>query len=258
MSHQHWDTTLYDNKHAFVANYGDDVLNLLAPQAGETILDVGCGTGQHVAKIHALGAAALGLDNSADMIAKARATHPGLLFTQANIAALDPLLAKQYAGAFDAVFSNATLHWVTDAEAAVRSMSAAIKPGGRFVVEFGGHGNVQGIADAVRTALHDVTGRELRHGWYFPTIGQYAGLLEAHGLAVGAAWLFDRPTRLEGADGMRNWILMFGGGMFGDITDPALKDAVATRAEARLFATHFRDNTWYADYRRIRVSAIKR
>ncbi len=257
MMKQQWDTALYEGNHAFVAKYGDEVLDLLAPKAGETILDVGCGTGHHVAKIHERGAVAIGLDSSADMIAKARANYPDLLFTQADIAALNPTLAKQYAGAFDAIFSNATLHWVSDADAAVRAMSAALKPGGRFVVEFGGHGNIQGIAEAVRAALREVTGRDLQHRWFFPTIGRFAGLLETHGLETSAAWLFDRPTRLEGADGMRNWILMFGGGMFGDIDDPAIKASVAARAEARLFAAHFRDGAWYADYRRIRVIAQK-
>jgi trans-aconitate methyltransferase len=251
MATQTWNTALYDGKHAFVAKFGEDVLALLTPQAGETILDVGCGTGGLAAQIAACGATVLGLDPSPDMIAKARAAHPQLMFIQKSITDLDE------APTFDAIFSNATLHWVSDAAGAVNAMARALKPGGRFVAEFGGFGNIAGIAAAVRAALLEITGRDVAHGWYFPTIGQYATLLEAHGLATGSAWLFDRPTPLEGADGMRNWITMFGGGLFGDITDADVKQRAIDLAEARLFKTHFRDNTWFADYRRIRIVAKK-
>jgi trans-aconitate methyltransferase len=251
MQNQTWNTALYDGKHAFVAKFGEDVLALLAPKPGETILDVGCGTGSLTAKIAECGATVIGLDSSAEMIAKARAEHPDMLFVERSITAFDE------PPTFDAIFSNATLHWVTDAAGAVRAMARALKPGGRFVAEFGGHGNIGGIAQAVRAALNEITGRDIPHGWYFPTVGEYAALLEQHGLAVSAAWLFDRPTRLDGADGMRNWITMFGGGLFTGVSDPEIKKRAIDLAEARLFATHFKDNAWYADYRRIRVVAAK-
>jgi trans-aconitate methyltransferase len=253
MPNQTWNTALYDGKHAFVARYGEDVLAMLAPQAGETILDVGCGTGGLTAKIAECGATVIGLDSSPEMISKARAEHPSIVFVERSITAFDE------PPTFDAIFSNATLHWVADAAGAARAMAGALKPGGRFVVEFGGHGNIAGIADAVRAALVEVTGKERAsaHNWYFPTVGQYAALLEANGLAVSAAWLFDRPTRLEGAEGMRNWITMFAGGLFDGVSDIDVKRRAIDLAEARLFNTHFKDNTWYADYRRIRVAATK-
>lgn len=250
---QTWNTQLYDGKHGFVAKYGEEVLGLLDAQAGEAILDVGCGTGHLTAKIAERGATVLGLDSSADMIAQARASYPALLFSRADIVAFDQPKA------FDAVFSNATLHWVRDAEGAARAISNALKPGGRFVAEFGGAGNIAGIAEAVRAALRETTGQEVPHSWYFPTIGEYAAVLENQKLTVHAAWLFDRPTPLDGADGMRNWISMFGGGLFAgavSLTDD-VKRRVIDLAEARLFATHFRNGQWFADYRRIRVVAVR-
>jgi trans-aconitate methyltransferase len=206
------------------------------------------------AKIAEAGATAIGLDSSAEMIAKARATYPNILFIEKSIVAFDE------APTFDAIFSNATLHWVTDAAGAVRAMAKALKPGGRFVVEFGGKGNIGSIAEAVQDALQALTGRTIAHGWYFPSIGKYSMLLEQHGLEVTAAWHFDRPTPLDGPDGMRNWISMFGGGLFGASgeIDSDTRQRAIERAEARLFATAFRDNIWYADYRRIRVCAVKR
>ena len=135
-------------------------------------------------------------------------------------------------------------------------MAKALKPGGRFVVEFGGRGNIGGIAHAVRAAISEVLARDVAHSWYFPSISDYTGLLEKHGLAVSAAWLFDRPTPLEGADGMRNWITMFGGGMFARYHRRARQRIIET-AEAKLFPTHFKDGRWHADYRRIRVIASK-
>lgn len=250
---QTWDAKLYDGKHGFVAKYGEDLLSLLAARPGETILDAGCGTGTLTAKIAESGATVIGLDISIDMIARARETCPGLLFTHGDIAAFS------HPNTFDAVFSNATLHWVRDAAGAARAMYAALKPGGRLVAEFGGAGNIAGIADAVRAALRDVTGADVPHNWYFPSVGEYAGLLEAHGFEVRAAWLFDRPTPLDGADGMRTWINMFGGGLFPNVAAPTdeIKRRVIDLAEARLFKTHFRDGQWFADYRRIRVVASK-
>ncbi len=248
MAHQTWNTALYDGKHNFVSKYGEEVLALLAPQPGENILDVGCGTGDLSAQIAAAGATVTGLESSAEMIARAREKHPALRFIQQDITAfIQP-------GAFDAAFSNATLHWVANAGGAAAAISAALKPGGRFVAEFGGAGNMRGVTQAVSAALLELTGHAHSHQWYFPTIGEYSALLEAHGFEVNAAWLFDRPTPLDGPDGMRNWITMFAGGMFSGV-DESVKAKALDMAEARLFNSHCKDGLWFADYRRIRVVA---
>jgi trans-aconitate methyltransferase len=134
-----WNANLYQDKHRFVWQYGEDLLQLLNPQAGELILDLGCGTGQLTEKISQFGAEVLGVDNSATMIEKARENYPHLRFEVADARNL------QIDQPLDAVFSNATLHWIKEPEAAIASIHQALKLGGRFVAEFGGKGNIQHI-----------------------------------------------------------------------------------------------------------------
>ncbi len=248
---QKWNPALYDTKHAFVAKYGEALVDLLAPKQGEHILDLGCGTGHLTKQIADCGALVVGMDNSPDMVAAAQHAYPSIAFVQAD--ATDFHFEQQ----FDAVFSNATLHWVKPPQSAVQCIANALKSGGRFVVEFGGHGNVANIARAVQVALCDMTGEDKSHNWFFPSIGEYTSMLEAHDFEVQAAWLFDRPTPLEGEDGMLNWIRMFGGGMLRGVpTD--ITTRVTALAERTLELTNYKDDQWFADYRRIRVMAVKK
>ncbi|MGL4549654.1 MAG: class I SAM-dependent methyltransferase [Gemmataceae bacterium] len=227
-----WDAGLYDGKHDFVWRLGDSLVELLAPRPGERILDLGCGTGHLTAKIAEAGAEVVGLDPSAAMLATARQAYPRLTFVEGD--------ARGFAlGAFDAVFSNAALHWVRPPEAAVRAVAAALKPGGRFVAEFGGKGNVAAIAAAYGAGLPD---------WYFPGVAEYAALLEGHGLEVRFATLFDRPTPLDGEAGLRDWVRQFA---------PAVPEAEYGRVEAAARHALWRDGRWVADYRRLRVVAVK-
>jgi trans-aconitate methyltransferase len=246
-----WDSSLYDRKHAFVTRYGEGVLELLAPEPGERILDVGCGTGHLTKKIAEAGAAVVGLDSSAEMIETARASYPEIEFVVADAADF------AFDEGFDAVFSNAALHWVHPPEQAVICLSRALKAGGRLVAEFGGKGNVAKITNALQQAIREMTQAETTHGNYFPSVGEYATLLERHGLEVGSAWLFDRLTKLEaGEDGLADWIRMFRGKMMAAVPDE-LKPAVIERVEARLRAELFIDGSWHVDYRRLRVVARK-
>lgn len=246
-----WDAESYDRKHAFVFEYGEGVLSLLAPQPGERILDVGCGTGHLTSRIAASGARVIGIDSSAEMIEAARAGYPGIEFLLADAADFS------FAEPFDAVFSNAALHWVERAEDAVVCMSRALKDGGRFVVEFGGHGNIARIATALERAIREVLGREVSARNYFPRIGEYASLLERHNLEVRTAQLFDRPTRLEGGEeGMRNWIAMFRGHLLEGASE-ADREEILRRVEQELRPALFGDGEWQADYRRLRITAIK-
>ncbi|HEY1376794.1 MAG TPA: methyltransferase domain-containing protein [Gemmataceae bacterium] len=248
---QTWDAGLYDAKHAFVTEHGRSLIDQLAPQLDERVLDLGCGTGDLTDAIAASWALAVGLDSSPEMLAAARAKYPNLEFVQgdaADFAFVEP---------FDAVFSNAALHWVPDAEGAVRSIAAALKPGGRFVAEFGGRGNIRAIIDGVRRAAAVVAGLDVWHRWYFPSVGEYAGLLERHGLEVRFAALLDRPTPLADADrGLRTWLTMFWADLL-DAVPADGRDAVIGRAEELLRPNLFRDGTWVADYRRLRVVAVK-
>lgn len=246
-----WNAALYDRKHAFVFEYGKDVLSLLTPKPGERILDVGCGTGHLTKSIADAGAAVVGIDSSAEMIAKAKESYPDIAFQVAD--------ARDFAfpEPFDAVFSNAALHWVLEPERAVVSMANALRPGGRFVIEMGGKGNVGRILTALETAMRALAGVEVSARNYFPSIGEYTPLLEKHGLDIEQAWLFDRPTPLDdGENGVRNWLTMFRGSVFDGLSDD-LKEAVLSSVETTLHPELFADGNWTADYRRLRITARK-
>ena len=174
-----WDAELYDDKHSFVSQLGADVVELLSPQSGEHILDLGCGTGPLTSKIATSGAEVLGIDSASTMIEQARENYPHLQFEVADGANLS------FTEQFDAVFSNAALHWIKQPEEAVASVWRSLKPGGRFVAEFGGKGNVKLIIAAIDNVIRaaDPAVNAL-NPWYFPSIGEYGTLLEQQGLQL--------------------------------------------------------------------------
>jgi trans-aconitate methyltransferase len=249
-----WDAARYQDQHSFVWRYGANLIELLNPQPGDHILDLGCGTGQLTAEIAQSGAEVIGLDKSDEMLAEARKNYPHLAFVSGDAAGFrfpDSPLSKP----FDAVFSNAALHWVKDAEGAIESIAQALRPGGRFIAEFGGKGNIASVLAALRGVLGP--GADQQSPWYYPSVGQYATLLERHGFEVGTASLFDRPTPLEGEDGLENWLRMF-------ITPNYLRHYSADRADdilqqlvRHLRRSLYREGIWTVDYRRLRVVAIK-
>jgi trans-aconitate methyltransferase len=247
-SGQRWDPALYDARHSFVYKAVADLLELLAPQAGERIVDLGCGTGPLTAQIAERGAQVLGLDSSAEMIRQAQQNFPALEFRVADATSFAVDQPR------DAVFSNAVLHWVHPPAAAVRAIAAALRPGGRFVAEFGGHGCVAGVISAATRAL---AGADVRSQWFFPSVGEYTPLLEANGFEVRFATLFDRPTPLdEGAQGLRNWLRMFAGSYFAAL-DEQQREATFRAVEDELRPTMWQGDRWVVDYRRIRVVAVK-
>lgn len=227
-----WDAEQYDARHHYVSDYGASLVNLLEPKPGERILDFGCGTGRLTHEIAERGAEVTGIDNSPEMIAQARSKHPDL-----NFELVDGLTYRPRAP-FDAVFSNAVLHWVKPPEAAVESIAAALKPGGRLVVEFGGKGNTRSIAEAVG-----------QHPWYYPSIGEYASLLESRGVEVVTAALFPRPTAVEGETGLRDWLRMFCSSFIAEERIPELERSLRPKL--------YRDGSWYIDYVRLRIIARK-
>jgi trans-aconitate 2-methyltransferase len=247
-----WDASLYQSRHAFVYEFGKGLVELLAPQRGERVLDLGSGTGQLAGEIAARGATVVGLDQSAEMVAQARANFPGIRFDEGDARSftLDQPV--------DAVFSNAVLHWVKPAGAAVDCVWRALKPGGRFVAEFGGHGNVRVICAAIRGAMEEAGNYsfDALTPWYYPTIAEYAGELQRRGFDVTFATLFDRPTPLEGDAGMRNWVRMFGG-VFLKAVPPEGHERFFESIERRTRPALHRDGKWHADYRRLRVVAYK-
>lgn len=250
-----WDADDYDDDHGFVHEYGQSLVEWLDPKPGARVLDLGCGTGHLTAEIDgAVGEAgdAVGIDQSAEMVAAAREEHSGPTFRQADARAFTA------AEPFDAVFSNAALHWIPGGEqdAVLDSVADALAPGGRFVAELGGVGNVERITTAALAEL-DERGYDRDHPWYFPSVGTYATRLESHGFEVRRAVLFDRPTDLDGTDGLRNWLGMFGDSLLADLTETE-REAVLAGTEDRLRDDLYDPDaaTWTADYRRLRFVAV--
>jgi len=240
-----WDTELYEARHNFVWRMGEDVVELLAPRGGERILDLGCGPGQLTHKISESGADVVGLDSSPSMIGQARQNFPNLRFVLQDAASLT------FDNEFDAVFSNAALHWMLDPAAVVRGVAKALKPGGRFVAEMGGKGNIQTIVSAIHEVVSQYHPLPASRQ-YYPSVSEYTGILEAHGLEVRMAQLFDRPTPLEGEAGMENWIKQFKDYYFEGLPGTAFVEVVE-RLRPKLYTAQ----GWQADYRRLRFVAVK-
>ena len=233
MASKDWDVERYEASHSYVWNFGRGVLDWLAAQSGERILDAGCGAGQLTSEIAAAGASVLGIDAAPSMVAQARQNFPKLDF------ALADLTTFHTDKPFDAVFSNAVLHWVRPPQEAANRLAAALRVGGRLVVEFGGHGNVARIQNALG---------EHRAPWFFPSIAEYGAILESAGLEPVQAILFDRPTRVEGDHGLDDWLQMY---------VPSLPVAVRQAAVEQLKPDMFASGVWTLDYRRLRIEARK-
>jgi len=253
-----WDPRLYDDRHAFVWKHGASLVELLAPQAGERILDLGCGTGHLTAQIAEAGAEVIGIDASAAMVDEARrnfAGRPRLRFelADARTFACSPELAGEV-GSFDAVFSNAVLHWVRPPDDAVRNIRAVLKPGGRFVAEFGGRGNCARVIEALRSALSEFASEDRLPPWYYPSVAEYSTLLEREGLETVTALLFERPTKLAGSAGLRDWARMFATDAVAAVPEPS-REEFFRRVESIAGPALFQQGDWFADYHRLRIVA---
>jgi trans-aconitate methyltransferase len=251
MKAKEWDAELYEARHGFVWRLGEGVVEFLNPQPGERILDLGCGTGQLTSKIAASGAEVVGLDASPAMIGQARQNYPRLRFMLADARAM------KFENEFDAVFSNAALHWMLDRAGVAAGIARALQKDGRFVAEFGGKGNIRLIERAIESvAARYHAGQVPEKRTYFPALGEYASLLEEYGLEVRFAQLFDRPTPLEGEDGMANWVRQFKWFYFEGLQPGQQKEALAEVIE-ELRPSLWSTQGWHVDYRRLRVSAVK-
>lgn len=250
-----WDANLYDSKHAFVSKLGSDLIDLLAPQKGEDILDLGCGTGDLAKKLSDFGATVTGVDQSENMIHNAKNKYPDIQFIVQDAVNLD------YQYEFDAVFSNATLHWVKQPKQALQSIFNGLRHRGRFVAEFGGKGNVKTITNEMINEIKNFGFEyKMEHfPWYFPSIGEYTSLMEDVGFEVVFAQLFERPTSLKGENGLKNWFEMFGSSLFEGIPE-TVKTQIITNVEQRLIPAIYNQESqcWEADYRRIRVIGMKK
>jgi trans-aconitate methyltransferase len=243
-----WNADLYKEKHAFVFQYGNSVVEWLEPKEGENILDLGCGTGELTAQIAASGATVTGIDSSASMIQNARQHFPDIKFVVADATSFT--LPQQ----FDAVFSNATLHWIRQKEKVLDRIHQHLVPGGRLVLEMGGKGNVDDIMGAVDKAMKN-HGYTFKPFWYFPSVGEYTSLLEEYDFRVNQVQYFDRETELaDPENGIVEWLRMFGDNLLEEVP-VAERETILQEAQESLRATNFRDGKWYSKYVRLRIKA---
>jgi SAM-dependent methyltransferase len=245
---QTWDPQAYGQNGAFVHGLAGGVLQWLAPQPGERILDLGCGDGQLTARIASTGAGVVGLDASPQMAAAARAR--GIQVDEGSAERM-PYADRT----FDAVFSNAALHWVRDQDAMLAEVRRVLKPGGRFVAEMGGQGNIAAIRVALMAVMsrHGFDGREDNVN-YYPTPDIYARRLKQHSFKVERIALIPRPTPLA-ENGMGGWLRTFRRGVL-DTLPEAVRETVVDEAVALLEPVlRDEDGNWTADYVRLRFIA---
>ncbi len=248
-----WNANLYNQKHAFVYQFGTSLVEMLGPQQGEHILDIGCGTGELSHQISEHCEEVVGMDQSANMVGQARENYPELTFLELDAASFS--LDRQ----FDAIFSNATLHWVADFRGAILCMYDHLKPGGRMVIEFGGKDNVGAILKALKYSLgqRGYTEQAAFNRWYFPSVGEYTTELEKAGFRVLTAEHYDRPTQLaDNENGIKDWLTMFGKDYLKGVSEEEVDD-ILEEVQASLKPILYQEGKWYADYKRLRIKAIK-
>ncbi len=245
---QRWDPDRYARNARFVAELGTPVVELLEPRPGERLLDLGCGDGALTRSLAEMGVAVVGVDSSPEQVAAAVAS--GL---DARVMSGEAL---EFSGVFDAVFSNAALHWMRDADAVIAGVWRALVPGGRFVGEMGGAGNVARICAALVAAL-DRRGFDgcAAIPWYFPTVEDYRARLERRGFAVRSIALIRRPTPLPGD--MAGWLETFAESFTRALPPAEASAYIAEVVEALRPALRDAEGRWTADYVRLRFAATK-
>lgn len=243
---QPWDSSNYGRHGRFVAELAGSLVDDLKPQSGEAILDLGCGDGVLTSRIAESGARVVGVDSSPDMIAAARGRG-----IDARMVTAESLAFYEE---FDAVFSNAALHWMPDQRVVLDGVWHALKPGGRFVAECGGHGNIA----AIRTAMLAVLGRRgfaqerIECNWFF-SVSEYRAMLENHGFVVEHITLIPRPTSLS--SGMRNWLEIFRRGLLAELASDDREQALDEMVALLKPVLCDREGNWSADYVRLRFRA---
>lgn len=246
---QEWNPALYGQNARYVSQLGAPLLDLLDPRPGERILDLGCGDGVLTRELAERGALVVGVDSSPEMVQAARA-----LGVDARVMDGEELT---FDNEFDAVFSNAALHWMKRPDRVLAGVRRALKLGGRFVGEFGGRGNIETLLEAIQVALAERgLDFESLNPWYFPTAEEYRERLEAHGMEVTFCTLIPRPTPLE--TDLTGWLTVFAGSFLNALS-PSERERflqeVTDRCRSKLFDP---DRGWWVDYVRLRFAAVKK
>ncbi len=248
ISSQTWDPERYARNARFVADLGAPAVELLAPRAGERILDLGCGDGALTAQLAAMGCEVIGVHSSAAQVEAARK-----LGLDARVMDAERL---SFESEFDAVFSNAALHWMRNPDTAIEGVRRALRPGGRFVGEFGGHGNVAKIMKALVDALNrrGIDG-EAAIPWYFPTVEEYSAKLKIAGFSINTIALIPRPTPLPGD--VSGWLETFAGSVTACLPQSERSAYLDEVREALRPLLCDGEGKWAADYVRLRFAAAK-
>ena len=245
---QTWDPERYARNARFVSDLGAPVVELLAPRAGERILDLGCGDGALTETLVAVGCDVVGIDGSAAQVAAAKSRGLDARVMDGERIAFE--------NEFDAVFSNAALHWMKRADAVIAGVWRALRPGGRFVAECGGHGCVATIVRALDESLRR---RGIDAGrlnpWYFPTTEDYATRLEARGFVVRSIALIPRPTPLPGD--ATGWLETFAESFTTALPASERRAFLEEVQETLRPALCDSEGRWTADYVRLRFAATR-
>ncbi len=245
-THQTWSAEGYEKNARFVSDFGGEILSWLGPAPGMRVLDVGCGDGALTRRIADAGAEVVGIDISDELLDAALAR--GLDVRKLSVTHMT------FHASFNAVFSNAVLHWVTQPDRAIERVRAAVKTGGHLVAEFGGHGNIAAIVTGMRAVAARYGGDpSLASPWFYPTDREYAALLEAHGFKVLKIGLFPRQTPLP--TGLSGWLETFRAPFFAQFGERAgaIKAEVEDLLRPALCDTK---GNWTADYVRLRLKAV--
>ena len=247
MSDQSWKPDEYSNHASFVSEHGLPVLELLNPQPDEVILDLGCGDGTLAREIQIFGAKVIGVDSSESMIRSAK--NKGI---EAYVEAGEDI---SFSNQFDAVFSNAALHWMPDYSSVLNGVRRALKSPGRFVGEFGGSGNIACLREAMRDIYESEGFGKYSDPWFFPTPDEYAVALNKAGFSVEYVELIPRPTPL--LTGVKEWLRIFADHLIGNLSTEQTEiflNKIEQKVKPYLYST---SEGWMADYVRLRFEAKK-
>ena len=245
-----WNSTLYDEKHNFVAEYGKGLLEYITDKPNQHILDLGCGTGTLTAQLCAYSEFVTGVDSSVDMIEKARLRYDNINFYVCD--ALNLLFESE----FDVVFSNAVFHWISDHNSLIQNIFKALKSNGMLICEFGANGNISTIDKAFEISCAEY-GFEYKSKFNFPTSEHFSNVLNNNGFVVEKAFSFDRPTPLsDGKNGLSNWMRQFYASELAELPKNTQNEIIAN-VENITKNELWNGIQWVADYRRLRAIACK-